>query len=62
MSLNKAQAAITKARNEIAQEQLERGVELLKSKLRELEAAETVVANIKREIVDLEQRIEHGNV
>lgn len=59
---NTARAAITRARNEIAEEQQKKAVELLKSKLRELAAAETVVANITREIEDLEARIEQGNI
>jgi phage shock protein A len=61
-NLSPAQAAITAARNEIAREKLEKGVARLKAKLRELDAAETVVANIKREIADLELQIEQGNV
>lgn len=57
-----AKAAITRARNEIAEENQKKAVELLKGKLREVEAARTVVANIEREIEDLEQRIEQGNI
>ena len=48
-----AKAAITQARNEVAKENLEQGVEALKIKLRELAAAEVVVANVTREIADL---------
>ncbi len=59
---SKARAAITKARNEIAQEAQDKAVKLLKSKLREQEAAEVALANIKREIEDLELRIEQGNI
>jgi hypothetical protein len=55
-------AAITRARNEVAEENTKKSVELLKVKLRALSAAETVVANIQREIEDLELAIEQGNV
>lgn len=54
--------AITRARNEIAKEKQDKAVELLKRKLRELDAAETVVSNIQREIADLELRIQQGNL
>lgn len=57
-----AQKAIAKARQEIAEENLAKGVAKLKTKYRELSTAETVVANIKREIADLEQAIEQGNI
>jgi hypothetical protein len=57
-----AQKAIAKAREEIEQEELAKGVKALKVKYRELKAAETVVSNIKREIADLEEAIEQGNV
>jgi len=55
-------AAITRARNEVAEENTKKSVELLKVKLRALTAAETVVGNITREIADLELAIEQGNV
>jgi hypothetical protein len=61
MSLN-AKSAIVQARNEVAAENQKKAVELLKKKLRELEAAQTVVANVEREIADLELRIEQGNI
>lgn len=57
-----AKAAIAKAHREVAEENQEKAVKLLKSKLREKEAAETVVANIEREIADLEMKIEQGNI
>ncbi len=57
-----AQAAITAARNEVAQENQRKAIDLLKTKLRSLASAETVVANIKREIADLELKIEQGNI
>lgn len=57
-----AKAAIIRARTEIAEESQKKAVELLKGKLRSLEAAKVVVANIEREIEDLELRIETGNI
>ena len=54
-------AAITRARNEVAEENTKKSVELLKIKLRALTAAETVVGNITREITELELAIEQGN-
>ena len=56
-----AKEAITKARNEIAREKFDSAVKKLKTKLRELDAAQIVAANIEREIDDLEQAIEQGN-
>lgn len=56
-----AKEAITKARNEIAKEKFDSSVKKLKAKLRELDAAQVVVANIEREIEDLETAIEQGN-
>ena len=50
------------AQNEVAQELTVKLVKQYKAKLRELSAAKTVVANIEREIKDLELAIEHGNV
>ncbi len=55
-------AAIAKAHTEIAEENQKKAVGMLKKKLRELEAAETVVANCKREIEELELKIEQGNI
>ena len=57
-----AKAAITKAHREIAEENQEKAVKLLKSKLRELESAKVVVANVEREIEELELKISHGNI
>lgn len=68
MSLNSvggttaAQSAIERARFEVREETMKKGVEQLKTKLRERERAATVLANIDREIVDLEQAITQGNV
>lgn len=56
-----AKAAITKARQEVAEENMRKGVELLKTKLRERERAATVLANVDREIAELELKIEQGN-
>ena len=54
--------AIAKAHAEIAKENQDKAVKLLKNKLRELEAAEAVVSNVQREIDDLELKIEQGNI
>jgi hypothetical protein len=59
---NTAQSAIQRARNEVAQENQDKAVRLLKDKLRALDTAKTVVANIEREIADLELRITQGNI
>lgn len=50
------------ARNEVAAERANKAKDLLKAALRRLDGAQTVVANITREIADLEQAIEQGNV
>ena len=55
-------AAIAKAHREIAEENKTKAVKALKSKLRELEAAKVIVANVQREIDDLELKIEQGNL
>jgi hypothetical protein len=55
-------AAIAKAQREIAEEQMSKAVTALKVKYRELAAAETVVENVKREIANLELKIEQGNL
>ena len=55
-------SAITRARNEIAEEETDKAVKLLKAKLREQNAAEVALANIVREIDDLEARIRDGNI
>jgi phage terminase Nu1 subunit (DNA packaging protein) len=61
-SANAAQQAIARAKAEIAEENLQKGVQKLKTKYRELTAAKTVVANIEREVADLEQAVEQGNI
>jgi len=62
ITTEKASAAIKKAREEIANENLQKAVDLLKRKLREREAALTVLHNVDREIADLELKIEQGNI
>jgi len=56
-----AAAALAKAKEEIAAEQLTKGVAAFKVKLRALEAAKLVVENLEREIADLQAKIEQGN-
>lgn len=56
-----AKAAIARAKREIAEENMKKGVEQLKTKLRERDRAKTVLDNIEREIKDLELSIEQGN-
>ena len=58
----KAQEAIATAEEELAEEILEKGVRALKAKLRERAGAETILANIEREIIDLKEQIEQGNL
>ena len=55
------QDALTAARNELAKETLERDVERFKSLLRQIESAESVLGNLKRELTDLEESISQGN-
>lgn len=57
-----AKELLIRARNEVADENLKKAIELLKVKLRSRSAAQTVVDNIDREIKDLELRIEQGNI
>ena len=57
-----AKAAIARARREIQEEGMKKAVDKLKGKLRERESARTVLANVEREITDLELAIEHGNI
>jgi hypothetical protein len=49
------------AAKEIADEQGDKAKNALKSKLRQLKAAQDVVRNIEREIADLEASIEDGS-
>jgi len=62
ITTEKAAAAIKKAREEIASENLQKAVDLLKRKLRERDAALTVLHNVDREIAELELKIEQGNI
>ena len=55
-------AAIARAQREVQEENMAKAVAKLKAKYRELASAETVVANIKREIADLELAAEQGNI
>ncbi len=57
-----AQTAIARAKQEIADENMQKGIAKLKVKYREKAAAELVVANITREIADIEAAVEQGNV
>ncbi len=55
-------SALEQAKAELAKENSEKAVKLLKGKLREKQAAELVVSNLEREIADLNKRIEQGDV
>jgi len=52
---------LDQAKAEIAKEEVTRAVKLYKGKLKERNAAQTVLDNIDREIADLELKIEQGN-
>lgn len=58
---NPARVAIDRAKREIAEEEIQKGVAKLKIKYRERASAETVLVNVNREIADLEAAIEQGN-
>ena len=62
MSTVDTKSAIQQARKEFAEEKQKKAVKLLKEKFVALDAAETVVANLEREIVDLEEAIKQGNI
>lgn len=49
------------AEAEVAKERAEKAKTLLKKKLQDKAAAQTVLANLDREITDLETSIEQGN-
>ncbi len=55
-----AKAAIAAAKAEIAQEQLRKGIDKLKTKLREQAAAKLVLDNVNREIEELQLQLEQG--
>jgi len=57
-----AKAAVARAKREVAEEAMKKAVDKLKVKLRERDAAATVLANVDREIKDLELAIEQGNI
>lgn len=62
MNVVKGETAIERAKREVQEEFTKKAVEKLKAKLRELEIAKTVLANVEREIVDIEKAIEQGNI
>lgn len=49
------------AEKEVREERAKRAKDALKDKLRQLENAKAIVANIEREIADLEASIEDGS-
>lgn len=51
-----------KARLEVKKEFEKEAIAILKNKYKELHRAETVVGNLKREIEDLEESVEQGNL
>lgn len=50
------------AENELKQERQEKAKDLIKKKLRQIADTETILANLKRELEDLEHEIEDGNL
>jgi len=60
--MSNASEAIERAKEEVAQENLEKGVESLKVLLRQRASAKTVLDNIDREIEDTEEAIKQGNL
>ena len=55
-------AVIARAHREVTEELVTKAATAYKVKLRELAAAVAVVANIRREIMNLELKIEQGNL
>jgi hypothetical protein len=53
---------VARAKREVFEENIKGAVEKLKGKLRERDRAQTVLANIDREIAELELKIEQGNL
>ena len=53
---------VSRAKREVQEENIKKAVEALKGKLRERDRAQTVLANIDREIQELELKIEQGNL
>ncbi len=58
----KGRDARLKALEEIDEEDLKKAVNLYKTKLRELNEARVVVANVEREVKELELKIDQGNI
>ena len=56
-----SKAAVTRAKREFEEEKMKKAVSKLKAKYAELDAAETIFNNLKREVEDLETAIEQGN-
>lgn len=54
--------AVNEAKAQIEKEQLEKAVKSLKDLYRKQNAAITVLENIEREIVDMEEAINQGNL
>jgi hypothetical protein len=61
MALINIEEVKAEARKEINEERTKKAKNALVKKLRELSTAEDIVANIKREITDLEQSIVDGS-
>lgn len=55
------QSILEMAKAEVEKEDLSRAVKLYKAKLKEQNAAQTVLDNIGRELAELELKIEQGN-
>ncbi|MDF2435410.1 MAG: hypothetical protein JWP44_5041 [Mucilaginibacter sp.] len=53
---------IERAKEEVQDEFNNKAVAKFKAKLRELESARTIVANIERELADMELAFDHGNI
>lgn len=60
-SINKDLSPREQAQAELDAEQRAKDVRTLKEKLRALSAAKTVVANLEREVEDIEKAIAQGN-
>lgn len=58
---SKEMSVLEQAKAELKNERAKEAKVLLKEKLKELAEATTVVDNIKRELEDLEEKIEQGN-
>jgi predicted negative regulator of RcsB-dependent stress response len=52
---------LKEAKKRVDEARTEKAVALLEEKLQELEDAKIVIANIERELKDLELQIEHGS-